>query len=360
VGRSDWVLVAGFEGAALIEGVARPDLAWRPVVTLVAMAVMPALLWRRSHPLATCLLGFGVAGLLSGLALATGSPDLGPSSMLVILILLFALVRWGSGREMAVGLVFVAAVVALGMYAASAALAEVVGGSLFVLLFVALAAVSRSRADLWQRQRREIRNEERLALARELHDTVAHHVSAIAVQAQAGGVLAQVEPTRAPQALATIEAEAKRTLEEMRAMVSVLREGDAAAYRPLPGVADLPTLARPDASPAVEVSLTGSVSGLPAPVDTAVYRIAQEALTNAVRHARRATRISIDVSRVEDRVLLRVVDDGLATGRSDSHRGFGLTGMAERAELLGGSFSAGPGAQGGWVVETMLPVAAPR
>lgn len=355
VGRGDWVLLAGFEGAALYEGLARPDLAWRPVVTVLAMAVMAVLLWRRSHPLAACLFGFGVAGLLSGLALATGSPDLGLSSMMVILILLFALVRWGSGREIAVGLVFVAAVVALGMYAASASLAEIIGGSLFVLLFVALAVVFRSRADLWQRQQREIRNEERLALARELHDTVAHHVSAIAVQAQAGGVLAQSQPAQAAQVLATVEDEARRTLAEMRAMVRVLRGDEGEAYAPAPGVADLPALARPEAVPAVAVALTGAVSSLPAPVDAAVYRIAQEAVTNAVRHARDATHISVDVWRDGDAVRLRVTDDGLPPGRAGTHRGFGLTGMAERAELLGGSCTAGPGEQGGWVVEAVLP-----
>ena len=380
VGRADWLLVGGFEAAAVIEGIARPDLAGQPYVTLLAMALMPALLWRRSHPLTTCLIGFGVAGLLSVIQLVAGTEDLGPTSMMVILILLYSLVRWGSGREILVGMPCIAAVVALGMYAAAATAPDLIGGSLLLLLIASLAAVFRARADLWQRQRREIRTQERLALARELHDTVAHHVSAIAVQAQAGGVIVRTQPAQAAQMLTAIEAEATRTLAEMRAMVRVLREddwedgredgreggrgdgrgGERAAYSPLPGVADLPTLARADATPAVDVSLTGAVTALPRPVDAAVYRIAQEALTNALRHARSATRVAIDLSRAGDSVRLRVTDDGLPHPGSVAPPGFGLTGMAERAQLLGGSLQAGPAPHGGWVVEAVLPVEVSR
>jgi signal transduction histidine kinase len=368
VGRVDWLLVGGFEVATVVEAIARPQLASQPHVILLAMALMPALLWRRSHPLTTCLVGFGVAGLLSAIQLITGTEDLGPSSMMVVLILFYCVVRWGSGREILVGMPCVAAVVALGMYAASAGRADIIGGSLLLMFIASLAAVFRARADLWQRQRTEIRTQERLALARDLHDTVAHHISAIAVQAQAGGVVVRTQPAQAAQMLAAIEAEATRTLAEMRAVVRVLRD-DAredghvdgrAAYSPLPGVADLSTLARADATPAVDVSLTGAVTGLPRPVDAAVYRIAQEALTNARRHARSATHVTIDLSRVGDDVRLRVTDDGLTHAGAVAPPGFGLTGMAERAQLLGGSLYAGPGAEGGWVVEAVLPVEVSR
>ncbi len=359
MGRRDWLLVGGFEVVALVEGLARPGLAWQPFVTLLAMALMPALLWRRSHPLVTCLIGFGVAGLLSLLQLWTRSGDLGLYSMMAILILLYSLARWGSGREIALGIPFVATVVALGMDVASADVAEVVGGALFLLLFVALAAVFRYRASLWHREQREIRNQERLALARELHDTVAHHVSAIAVQAQAGGVVAGAQPQQAAKILAAIESEASRTLAEMRAMVRVLREDEWDASSPQLGVADLSALARTDATPVVEVSLAGSLARLPRPVDAAIYRLAQEALTNAVRHARSATRVGIEVRRVGDVVRLRIVDDGLAPARPGEQPGYGLTGMAERAQLLGGALSAGPGPEGGWVVDAVLPAGGP-
>jgi signal transduction histidine kinase len=246
--------------------------------------------------------------------------------------------------------------VALGMYTASAGWADVFSGSVLLLLFVALAAVFRYRADLWHRQQREIRNQERVALARELHDIVAHHVSAIAVQAQAGGVVVGMQPEKAAEVLAAIESEASQTLAEMRTMVRVLRDDEAAAYSPQPGVADLPALARADGTPTVEVSLDASLTRLARPVDAALYRLAQESLTNAVRHARSATRVGIDVRREGDAVRLRVSDDGQTAPGPAPEPGFGLLGMGERAQLLGGTLSAGPRPEGGWVVEAVLPV----
>jgi len=358
IGRLDWLLVGVFAAAALLEGVVRPDLPWRPLVLVLALALIPALLWRRSHPLLATLIGWGAAGLLSVLQLTTNAEDLGLVSMMAVLILLYSLVRWGSGREMVVGTAFVTVVVALGMYTAAAGWAEVLGASALLIMIAALAAVFRYRADLWARQQREIRNEERVALARELHDTVAHHISAIAVQAQAGGVVAGTNPQKAAEALAAIESEASRTLAEMRSMVRVLREDEAVAYAPQPGVGDLPALARADATPTVEVRLNGSLARLAPSVDATLYRLAQESLTNALRHARGATRVDIDVRRDGDAVRLRVSDDGRTEPGPAPELGFGLLGMAERAQLLGGSFSAGPGPAGGWVVEAVLPVEA--
>ncbi|ANC30002.1 sensor histidine kinase [Isoptericola dokdonensis] len=356
VGRLDWLLVGVLAVAAVAESVLRPDLAWRPAVTVLAVAMLPALLWRRSHPLVAALVGWGVAGLLSVLQLTAHTGELGLDAMLAVLILLYSLVRWGSGREVVLGTACVAVVVTLGMYASSTGWADVFGGTVLVLLIVALAVVFRYRADLWHRRQREIRNQERVALARELHDTVAHHVSAIAVQAQAGGVVAGTQPEKAADVLAVIESEASRTLAEMRSMVRVLREGDAVTYSPRRGVADLPALARADATPVVEVSLDLSSARLAGPVDAALYRLAQESLTNALRHARGATRVGIDVRRESDTVRLRVADDGRTEPDPAPEPGFGLLGMAERARLLGGSFSAGPGPRGGWVVEAVLPV----
>jgi signal transduction histidine kinase len=358
------VLAAGFAAAALGEGILRPNLAWRPLIIVLVLVLIvvlaPALLWRRSHPLLTCLIGFGVAGLLSGLQLVTNRADVGLTSMTVIMVLLYALIRWGSGRDIVVGLPFVVVVVALGMVATEADWAELSGGGLFVSLFVALAAVFRYRGDLTARRYREIRNEERLALARELHDTVAHHVSAIAVQAQAGSVVVATRPDQAADFLAAIESEASRTLEQMRAMVQVLRAEQGDVYAPRQGVADLSGLARRDGLPAVEVSVAASAMGLPPPVDTALYRLAREALTNANRHAQGASRVHIEVSRDGDVVLLRVSDDGLAVPSRGTQPGYGLRGMAERAELLGGTLSAGPGPGGGWVVDATLPARMPR
>ncbi|MFH7323854.1 sensor histidine kinase [Aeromicrobium sp. JJY06] len=359
VGRLDWLLAGVFAIAALVEGAVRPDVAWRPLVTVLGLALVPALLWRRSHPLLAASVGWGVAGVLSVLQLTADTSDLGLYSMLGVLVLLYSLVRWGSGREIAAGSAFVVVVAVLGMIASSAGFADVFGGSVLLLLVVALGAVFRYRADLWSRQQREIRNQERVALARELHDTVAHHVSAIAVQAQAGGVVVGSQPEKAAEVLTAIEAEASRTLAEMRSMVRLLREEESVDYAPQRGVADLPALARVDTTLAVEVSLDGSLTELARPVDAALYRLAQESLTNAVRHARGATRVAIDVHREGDAVRLRVSDDGRTEPGLPPEPGFGLLGMAERAQLLGGSLTAGPGPEGGWVVEAALPLKAP-
>ncbi|HEX4976858.1 MAG TPA: histidine kinase [Nocardioides sp.] len=347
-----------FAAAVVVEAVVRPGVTWRPLVTVLALALTPALLWRRRRPLTAALLGWCVAGLLSVLQLTARAGDLGLYSMMAVLVLLYSLVRWGSGREIVLGTAFVSVVVALGMYAASAGWADVFGGSLLVLLCGALAVVFRYRADLWHRRQREIRNQERVALARELHDTVAHHVSAIAVQAQAGGVVAGIQPEKAVEVLAAIESEASRTLVEMRSMVRLLREEETVAYTPQRGVADLPALARADATPTVEVSLDVSRTRLAGPVDATLYRLAQESLTNALRHARSATRVGIDVRLEGDAVRLRVSDDGRTEPGPAAEPGFGLRGMAERVQLLGGSLSAGPRPEGGWVVEAVLPVEA--
>ena len=359
VGPADLLLVGALELAALGEGVFRPDVTWRPFVTVLAMTLMPVLLWRRSRPLTAVLIGWGLAGLLSILGLAAHVGDLGLTSMLAVLILVYSVVRWGSGREIVLGTTFVMAVTALGMYAASADWSEVFGGTVLLLLIGALAAVFRYRAQLWRRQQHEIRNQERVALARELHDTVAHHVSAIAVQAQAGGVLAVAQPEKAAEVLAAIESEASLTLGEMRSMVRLLRDEEPVDYAPPLGVSDLPALSRADTTPTVEVSVDPTATAIAGPVDATLYRLAQESLTNAVRHARGATRVTIDVRRVGTNVRMRVSDDGQTQPGRVTQSGFGLRGMSERAELLGGSLTAGPCAGGGWLVEAVLPTKAP-
>ena len=356
----DWVLVGGFTLAAALEAIFRPDVAFRSLVTAMALALMPALLWRRSHPLTCVVIGFGAAMALSVLQLATGSGDLGLYSMIVVVVLLYSLVRWGSGREVVLGLAFVSVAVALGTVASFTDWGEVFASFVFLLLIVAAAAALRYRADLWTRRRVEIRNQERVGLARELHDTVAHHVSAIAVQAQAGGVVAATHPEKAVAVLAAIEAEASQTLAEMRAMVRVLRDEEAADYAPQPGISDLLALAREGGSPAVEVHLAGPLAQVPQAMDAAVYRLAQESLTNAVRHARNVTRIVVDVACDGSTLRLRVTDDGQGDGSRTADSGFGLLGMIERAELLGGSLDAGPRPGGGWAVDAVLPMGAAR
>lgn len=180
----------------------------------------------------------------------------------------------------------------------------------------------------------QVKLREREQLARELHDTVAHHVSAIAIRAQAGRVAAASEPDAALDALKVIEKEASRTLAEMRVIVAALRVSEP-DLDPQRGVADIERLARATGdSLRVDVEPSGDLHDLRPSVGAAIYRLAQESITNAVQHARHATRIDVRVIGEDDCVRLTVADDGDASPTGGSQPGYGLLGMAERATLL--------------------------
>jgi signal transduction histidine kinase len=200
------------------------------------------------------------------------------------------------------------------------------------------------------------RQQERLAIARELHDVVAHHVTGIVVQAQAALLVADRQPTAAPRALRTIERAAGEALAAMRAMVGALREVPASGeLEPAATIDDLRELgaANSQGQLAVRVDIDEEATSLPASVVASVHRIAREAVTNARRHANGATAVDINVSCGEGVVHLQVVNDGVLASRASG--GFGLRGMAERAAAMGGEFHAGPRPQGGWEVTADLP-----
>lgn len=359
-GWRDWALVALVMVAALIEGILRADVPWRPVSTLVALGLAPVLLWRRTHPLVCVVVAFG-AGMALGLAsLLRGTPNVGLATMSFVLVLTYALVRWGSGRQIVTGLAVVAIAATIAVAADDNEPAEVYGGFAVLAATAAIGAALRYRAESARRAIDQARSQERVALARELHDAVAHHISAITVQAQAGRTVAALRPEAAVEALSIIESEAARTLAEMRAMVRVLRDGAPAAYGPRPCVADLMGLARTAPDPAIEVELAGNLDHIPPQIDTATYRIAQEALTNALRHARHASRVQINVTPSAGRLRLRVSDDGRIDPSRPAAPGFGLLGMTERVHLLGGTLRAGPRPEGGWAVDAELPMELPR
>ncbi|MGI5499128.1 sensor histidine kinase [Lentzea sp. CA-135723] len=355
----DWVLAGALMVAALLEGVLRNDVAWRPLATIVAVVLAPLLLWRRTHPLVCVLVAFGTAMALGLASLLGGAPSVGLDTMVYVLVFVYALVRWGSGREIVIGLAVVAVAAGIGTVADYTGPADAFGG-FAVLAAAAAGAALRYRAESWRRALDQGRSRERVGLARELHDIVAHHVSAIAVQAQAGRAIAGQRPEAALEALAAIEGEASRTLAEMRAVVRVLRDGAPAVDAPQPGVADLVALARRAPVPVVDVRLPDDLDELPPQVDAVIYRLAQEALTNALRHARDASRVEIRVAEDAGRLRLRVTDDGLIDPALPVHHGFGLLGMTERVQLLGGTLRAGPAPERGWTVDAELPARARR
>jgi len=356
----DRVLVGVVMVAALLEGTLREDVAWRPVVTIVTVGLAPVLLWRRTHPLVCVVVGTGTGMALGLASLLAGISGVGLHTMIYILVLVYALVRWGSGRQIVIGLAVVAVAAVFSVATDYTGPAELFGGFAVLAAAAAGGAAFRYRAESLRRALDQIRSQERVGLARELHDSVAHHVSAITVQAQAGRTMARKRPEAALEALSVIEEEATRTLAEMRAMVRVLRDGAPAELAPQPGVADLVSLARRDPDPVVDVELAGDLAGLRPQVDAAVYRMAQEALTNALRHARNASRVEIRVVEGAGRLRLRVTDDGQIDPARPATHGFGLLGMTERVQLLGGTLRAGPTHEGGWAVDAELPTEIPR
>ncbi|MFE5408063.1 sensor histidine kinase [Microbacterium sp. NPDC056569] len=366
----DWVLVSVIPALAVVEASVRTDVPWRWLWAVVLTGLASTLLWRRSRPFTMLAIAFAV-GTTVGLATA-GDPQLYTTAY--FLILLYAVFRWGSGRAMLGGGALVVIGMLLTFLATPPEPADIIGGVAVAVTTSTLGLAVRWRRRARTRELEQVRLLEREQLARDLHDTVAHHVSAIAIQAQAGSAVAATDPGATMQVLRAIEAEATRTLREMRAMVGVLRAPDD-ALAPTPGLADIRALERtvptpppgaagaspgasgrvaPAATPAVVVRLGGDLDSVPPTVAAAVFRIAQEAVTNARRHARGATRIEVGVDVDADGVRLEVRDDG-GGAASVAPPGYGITGMRERAALLGGTCEAGPAPGGGWVVAATLP-----
>ncbi|HEX4834594.1 MAG TPA: sensor histidine kinase [Trebonia sp.] len=203
-------------------------------------------------------------------------------------------------------------------------------------------------------------SEERLRIARELHDVVAHSMSLIAVKAGVANHVARSRPEEAVDALRVIEDTSKQALTEMRRMLGVLRTDDTqpGELAPAPGLGDLPELARRAASAGVRVALSLRADpDVPAGVSLSAYRIVQEALTNVIRHAAPA-RCEVTVTARGGEVRIEVTDDG-RPGRpvppDGHHPGHGLAGMRERALVCGGELTAGPLGEGGFRVKARLP-----
>lgn len=341
----DWGFLALVAVLAVVESIFRTDLPQPLLALIVLLAVLPTVLWRRTKPLLTLVIAMVPLGLLL--------PESTLYTSLFVMVLVYAVFRWGAGRDLVIGSAVLVA--SLGLTAVrGGGLDDLVGGFALLLTVVLLGIAFRYRAASRQRSLDRIRMLEREHLARDLHDTVAHHVSAIAIRAQAGLAVASADPHAAQDALAVIEAEAARTLSEMRSMVRVLRQGDTAELAPSPRLRDIEQLAgtRPGGA-TVAVAVTGDDAGIPPPVAAAVFRLAQESVTNALRHARQVSRVDVLVAADEEGVRVSVTNDGDVA--ASMMPGFGIIGMKERAALLGGSCEAGPAPSGGWAVTAVLP-----
>ncbi|MFD5512062.1 sensor histidine kinase [Streptomyces sp. NPDC059761] len=238
------------------------------------------------------------------------------------------------------------------------------GITAWAIAVLAASEVVRVRREQWARDRAERKaaerrrvDEERLRIARELHDVLAHSISVINVQAGVGLALLDTDPEQARTALTTIKAASKEALGEVRQVLNTLRAPGEAPRDPAPGLDRLPELVAQAASAGLTVSVTGEAQarGLSPATDLAAFRILQEALTNVVRHSGSRT-ARIRVTRPLGALELQVDDDGPATGGDAGGSGTGLIGMRERAAAQGGTIEAGPRPDGGFRVLARLPL----
>ncbi|MFJ5972463.1 sensor histidine kinase [Streptomyces sp. NPDC093060] len=324
------------------------------------------LLWRHRHPVAV-VFGTATAALVY---LSAGYPY-GPV-FLTVAVGCFSAVVAGHRRAAwaAVGLLWAGhALVALRLYRwlppkgdTAASVGQEIVVATWVLAVVAVCELARVRREQWARERadraqaaKRRADEERLRMARELHDVLAHSISVINVQAGMGLALLDSDPEQARAALTTIKAASKEALGEVRQVLDTLRAPGAAPRTPAPGLDRLPELVEQAAAAGLTVDVRGEAPHLPPGTDLAAFRIVQEALTNVVRHSgSRHARVRFEHGGGELR--LRIDDDGPATGADAGGSGNGLAGMRERAAGLGGTIEAGPRPDGGFRVLAVLPL----
>jgi signal transduction histidine kinase len=337
------------------------------VSVLLAIGVAVPYYFRRHAPLAVLLLSEACL-----VALAVGDYRTGPAPG-VLFVGLYTVAAWCDVRDRAIGAG--AAVIGLTVVAVVGVPGGISGAGV-ALNFAAFAAAYlfgstmrnrrlygeqlEARARALERERdeetRRALAEERLRIAQELHDVVAHSMGVIAVQAGVGAHVIDSEPGEAKKALEAISQTSRSTLAEIRRMLGVLRDDEGLSYVPAPGLADLHRLVRDVATAGLhaEVRVEGTTTELPPGVDLTAYRIVQEALTNVLKHAGRAT--ATVVIGYEDKALrLEILDDGRGVNGRAAPGGHGLAGMRERVGVYGGSFEAGPRTGGGFRVAVRLP-----
>jgi signal transduction histidine kinase len=333
-------------------------------VALLGVAVViqaTALWWRRSHP-RTVLLVIVAVQIVTMFA-ATEREPLG----LGLAFAVYAVSMYDQSRARllvaaaAMGLILVAVVLLVFGVLPTARILIPPGATSLVAWVIGDYRRSRRQfvMDLvarHQKEREQAAEEERLRIARELHDVVAHNVSLMAIQAGA----ARVSGAPAESTLASIEQSARDTLSELNKMVGVLRKGPGGGDRvPQPSLDEVDSLLNSAREAGLQATLkvTGDRSPLPSAVELSAYRIVQEAITNVLKHAH-ATRLEVTIDHRPEELLLAVTDNG--SGPRDAlvaSTGHGLIGMRERVDLFGGDLSTGSSSLGGFTVRARLPLA---
>jgi signal transduction histidine kinase len=334
----------------------------RLVTALVGPLVTAAVAVRRRYP---TIAGVTAAVLVAVVAAFWGPPQV-VSEAIAWICTLYGLAVWASPRRFAVG----AATVAVAGFASGAAVGPTAAngvpwglGTLVALLIARRVVWDREqRAQIAERERdvagREAVVEERARIARELHDVIAHNVSMIVVQAGAERRVLDGASASTHEVLQTIEQIGRGALTEMRRLLGMLRSDADDALAPQPGLGDVPRLVTQvrEAGLPVDLRIDGERRELPVGIELSAYRIVQEALTNALKHAGEA-HAAVRIRYGDDSLELEIVDDGAEEANRLAGGGHGLVGMRERVALYGGRFDASPNPGGGFVVRAKLPIA---
>jgi len=325
---------------------------------LVLLEALP-LWWRRRFPLA--VLAVVVCAEVAKWALQLSNEPSGVGLVFAV----YAVSVYGRTRErlvvagVAIAIIaFAITLLLLGQFPVSRTL--IPAGSTSLVAWV-IGDYMRSRRQLFielvarhQAAREQSAEEERLRIARELHDVVAHNVSVIAIQAGA----ARVSGKSSPQALQLIETTARDTLAELNRLLGVLRKQDGAPLAPQPGLDQVDALLKAARDAGLEATLrvTGDRRALAAAVDLSAYRIVQEAITNVLKHAN-ASRVEVILDYQPDALALTISDNGSgATATVGASTGHGLIGMRERIEMFGGDMGTDSSSLGGFTVRARLPI----
>lgn len=335
---------------------------WNGLGLVLLVSASLALVVRRRFPTVVALLGAVCAGMYfliandNVFAIAPGA------------IGLYTLARQGY-RARAVALLIGCTVMAVGMAVvlpgdAFDSIQRTGGRTGWMVAIMIHGEVSRYNAWLLRQARAKAREaehardeaarrraaEERLRIARDLHDSLTHSISVMNVQSSVALHLLPQQPVEAKEAVGHVRSASQNAMRELRSTLQTLRVSDAEAD---PSLSQMPQLIDRVAGAGIDVEFRDGTTDLPASVDAAVYRIVQESLTNAVRHSG-AQNVWIVVDEVDGDVMARIVDDGMGT--SDMTEGLGIRGMRERAAVLGGSVSVGDRPGGGFEVVASLPV----
>lgn len=313
---------------------------------------------RRRHLTGTAAAGLLVAALTMVIAWLTARPaEPGPAMALGLAVLVGSAVRVLRPIP-ATAIAAAGLVIAVGsmVFQRSAGVPAVTALNLAGWIGAVVVGVGwRVRDDRRRAITEKVRLDERLELARELHDVVAHHITGIVLQAQAARIIRRKNPDELDDSLTGIEAAGSEALAAMRRVVGLLRDTEDAA----PATAGLEQLDElvnrfRGHGPQVRLRVPPERGDLPPETTSTVYRIVQESLTNIARHAPTARSVTVAIARDERTVSVEVTDDGQS--RQHHRGGYGLLGIRERVEALDGSLAVGPRTDGGWTVRATLPL----